>query len=102
MASSSIRVTRGWDGLVRARPFAVEIDGTVVGTVGAQQSEEFACEPGRHKIVVRSGHHISKTRTFEVAPEECVNFSCRAAYMAWPIFLASLVKPDLAITLRRR
>jgi hypothetical protein len=52
--------------------------------------------------LVREGIGIdaSPTRPFDVADGETANFRCHGANI-WPRFVASLVKPDLAISLRR-
>jgi hypothetical protein len=40
------------------------------------------------------------TRSFDVSDGDTANFRCHGANI-WPRFVASLVKPDLAISLRR-
>ena len=44
--------------------------------------------------------HSSRDHSFDVADEEVVNFRCHGA-MVWPRYVASIVRPDLAISLKR-
>ena len=57
-------------------------------------------EPGRHDLVLRKGRYSSRTRTFDVAAGEFVHFRCNGARI-WPTYVASIVKPNLGISLRR-
>ena len=48
-----------------------------------------------------SGYTLSsRTRSFDAADGEVVNFRCNGARI-WPTYVASIVKPDLGISLRR-
>jgi hypothetical protein len=46
------------------------------------------------------GRYSSPTRSFDISDGDTANFRCHGANI-WPRFVASLVKPDLAISLRR-
>jgi ribosomal protein S19 len=39
-------------------------------------------------------------RSFDAADEQVVSFWCRSQ-LIWPMYIASLIKPDLWISLRR-
>jgi hypothetical protein len=43
---------------------------------------------------------LQLTRKFGVADEQVVSFSCHSQLL-WPMYVASLIKPDLWIILRR-
>jgi hypothetical protein len=54
---------------------------------------------GKYDVTV-DGQYSSPTRSFDVSDGDTANFRCHGANV-WPRFVASLVKPDLAISLRR-
>ena len=82
------------------RPFEILLDGTVAGAISRRETVELPIEPGRHTVRLRSGRHLSPERAFDARDEEMVNFTCHGARI-WPIYVASLVKPDLGISLRQ-
>ena len=55
---------------------------------------------GHHTLQVKDGSLHQSERPFDTADGEIVNFRCYGG-RTWPIYLASLVKPDLALTLKR-
>jgi hypothetical protein len=61
---------------------------------------ETPLEPGHHTLRLRSGRYSSQGESFDVADGEVVNFRCHGA-MVWPRYVASIVKPNLAISLKR-
>jgi hypothetical protein len=94
-----LKLTRGWIGMQR-HPFEVTLDGTVIGTVPRQQTVELPIEDGHHILSLGSGRHISPERAFDATDGQTITFSCHGATI-WPIYLASFLKPDLGITLKR-
>jgi hypothetical protein len=79
--------------------FEVLVDGRLAGAVERHQAAETPVEPGRHTVQLRTGRYSSRPHSFEAADNEVVTFRCSSGRI-WPIFLASLVKPDLALILR--
>jgi hypothetical protein len=55
-------------------------------------------EPGSHTLQVKIGRYTSSRRSFDASDGSTVNFRCNSAVI-WPVDLASLVKPDLALRL---
>ena len=43
---------------------------------------------------------LSRERSFDAADEQVIRSSCHSQLL-WPMYIASLVKPELWITLRR-
>lgn len=84
----------------RYRAWDVILDGVIAGTVDSEQTVEFAVEPGRHTLRIRGGWHVSRERTFEAENDVIVRFWCYPVLL-WPVFLVSLIKHDLSITLRQ-
>jgi hypothetical protein len=85
---------------LRRGRFEISVDGQPVGSIANHDTVEIPIEPGRHNLVVRKGRYASRTRTFDVAAGEVVHFRCNGARI-WPTYVASIVKPDLGISLRR-
>ena len=83
---------------LRRGPFHVLLDGSDIGTIERHQMIERSIEPGAHTVQVAEGRYTSPQRSFDVADEEVVEFRCNGARI-WPIYVASIIKPDLALTL---
>jgi hypothetical protein len=83
---------------LRRGTFRVLIDGNDVGSIDSHQSIEVPIDPGHHTLQVKTGRYTSGRGSFDAADGEIVHFRCNGARI-WPIYLASLVKPDLALTL---
>jgi ABC-type transport system involved in multi-copper enzyme maturation permease subunit len=99
--STTLKVTRKGGGVVyRNRPFQISIDGKGVGSIPSRHTVELPIAPGHHTLQMGSGRHISPRRSFDTADGGVVSFWCRGQIL-WPIYVASLLKPDLWITLRR-
>ncbi len=100
--SASLQLTRKWGGLTdRNGKWQILIDGTAVGSIDRQQTVELPVEPGHHTLrVEHSKRFQSRERSFDVRDEEVASFWCRSQLM-WPMYIASLVNPELWITLRR-
>ena len=85
---------------LRRDTFRVLLDGKDVGSIDSHQTIEVPIEPGHHTLQVKTGRYTSSPRPFDAADGEVVNFRCNGA-RTWPLYLASIVKPDLALTLKR-
>jgi hypothetical protein len=98
--SATLRLTRKGAGIeLRRGPFEIALDGGSAGLIKNHETVETPVEPGRHTLRLRSGRYSSQDHSFDVADGEVVNFRCHGA-MVWPRYVASIVKPDLAISLR--
>ena len=84
---------------LRRGPFHVLLDGNDVGSIDRHQTIKVPVEPGHHTLQVKAGRYTSGRRPFDAADGEIVNFRCNGAVI-WPVYLASIVKPDLALTLK--
>jgi len=84
---------------LRRGTFRVLLDGNDVGSIDRHQTIKVPVEPGHHTLQVKAGRYTSGRRPFDAADGEIVNFRCNGAVI-WPVYLASIVKPDLALTLK--
>ena len=98
---ATLRLTRQGFGIeFRRGEFEVSVDGSSVGTLAYGGTLERPLEPGHHTLRIRSGRYSSRDRSFDATDSEVINFRCHGA-MVWPRYVASLVMPDLGISLRR-
>jgi hypothetical protein len=81
-------------------PFEVVVDGKRVGSVERRETFEAPVEPGPHTLQVRTGRFSSRTGAFEAAEGETIGFQCHGGRI-WPMLLASIVVPSLALKLNR-
>lgn len=99
--SATIRLTREGFGIeLRKGPIEIAIDGRSAGSINSRETVEIPVEPGRHTLRLAAGRYSSRDHSFEVTDGEIVNFRCHPA-MVWPRYVASMVAPNLAISLRR-
>jgi hypothetical protein len=84
---------------LRRGTFRVLLDGNDVGSIDSHQTIEVPIEPGHHTLQVKTGRYTSGRHPFDAADGDIVNFRCSGARI-WPIYLASIIKPDLALTLK--
>jgi hypothetical protein len=99
--AATLKLTREGVGIeLRRGTFDVLIDGDSVGSVDWHDTVEVPVESGRHTIRIRAGRYSSQVHSFEAADGETVAFRVHGA-MVWPRWVASMVKPDLAISLKR-
>ena len=100
--SATLRVTReiGFGVELRRGQFEVLVDGKAVGSVENRETFEMQPEAGRHTLQIRKGRYSSRERAFDVAGDDVVNFRCHGIGI-WPMYVASVVMPNLAITLKR-
>jgi hypothetical protein len=85
---------------VRRGTYDIVVDGQSSGSLEMNDTIEIPVEPGRHTVQVRNGRNSSRTQTFDAAESETVAFRCTGKRFL-PIFLASFVVPNLALTLKR-
>ena len=99
--SATLRLTRQGAGIeLRRGEFEISVDGKSAGSVKYGETVESPLEPGRHTLRLRVGRYSSRDCSFDAADSEVVSFRCHGA-MVWPRYVASLVKPDLGISLKR-
>jgi hypothetical protein len=99
--SATLRMTREGTGIeLRRGRFEVVVDGKSVGSIERHETVEIPLEPGHHILRMRAGRYSSQDHSVDIAGAEVVNFRCHGA-MIWPRYVASIVKPDLAISLKR-
>jgi hypothetical protein len=100
--SATLKLTREGVGIELMRgQFEISVDGKGTGPVQYGETVERPLEPGRHTLRLRAGRYSSREYSFDAADGGIVSFRCHGA-MAWPRYVASLVKPDLAISLQRQ
>jgi len=94
--------------LTREVPFGIELrrgrfeiflNQRNVGSLDRQETVETSIEPGHHTLGIRAGRYSSREHSFDIADGEVVTFRCHGA-LIWPTYVASFVKPDLAISLK--
>jgi hypothetical protein len=94
--------------LTRETPFAFElrrgvfdisVDGKTVGSIKSHDTVEVPLEPGHHALRMQAGRYSSRVEAFDIADGGVASFRCHGAVI-WPTYVASIVKPDLAISLK--
>ncbi len=99
--SATLRLTREGAGIeLRRGPFEIQVDGSTVGSITRKEKVETRLEPGHHILRIRSGRYSSNDHSFDVNDGEVVTFRTHRA-MVWPRYVASIIKPDLAIALEQ-
>ncbi|HVA09103.1 MAG TPA: hypothetical protein VNG12_20400 [Acidimicrobiales bacterium] len=99
--SATLKLTREGAGIeLRRGRFEISVDGKGVGSIDNHEAVETPVEPGHHTLRIRAGRYLSRDRLFDVADGDVVTFRCHGT-MIWPGYVASIVKPDLAISLKR-
>lgn len=99
--SATLKVTREGAGIeLRRGRFEIVADGKMLGAIERHETVETPLEPGHHTLLIRAGRYSSQGHSFDVADGEVVSFRCHGA-MIWPRYVASIVKPDLAISLKQ-
>ncbi len=97
----TLRLIREGVGIeLRRGSFDVTLDGKVVPSIQRGDTTEARLEPGHSRLRIRAGRYSSRPGAFECVDGEVVNFRCHGAKM-WPRHVASIVKPDLAVSLHR-
>jgi hypothetical protein len=100
--SATLKLTRevGFGIELRRGRFEISVDGKSAGSLENHETVETPLEPGRHTLRIRKGRYSSQEHTFDVADGEVVSFRCHGVRV-WPMYVASIFKPDLAIALKR-
>jgi hypothetical protein len=101
--SATLRLTRDVGSAafeLRRGRFEISLDRQPVGSLANHETVEIQIEPGRHHLVLHNGRYASRTRSFDAADGGVINFRCNGARI-WPTYIVSIVKPDLAISLKR-
>jgi hypothetical protein len=82
-------------------PFEIELDGNSVSSIDKlDETVEIPVDSGHHTLRIRSGRSSSHERSFDVADGDVVNFRTHGP-LVWPVYVASIFKPDLGISLKR-
>jgi hypothetical protein len=98
--SATLRLVRNGTGIeLRRGTFEVSVDGKRVGSIDWLGDLEIQVQPGRHEIRIAKGRYSSRAHDFEVAEGSTAAFQVHGA-MLWPRYVASIFKPDLAISLK--
>jgi hypothetical protein len=101
MTTATLKLTREATLLeLRRGRFEIEVDGQNVGSFDLHETVETPLEPGHHTLRIRKGRYSSRDHSFNLADGEVVNFRCHGANI-WPRYVASIVRPDLAIALKQ-
>lgn len=90
--SIALELTRG--------EFEILLDGKSAGSISYGETVEVPLDPGPHNLRIRKGRYSSRDRSFDARDGEVASFRCSGGIL-WPRFLASRVKPDLGIVLKR-
>lgn len=97
----TLKLTRKGFGMeLRRGQFEISVDGRDIGSLNYGDTVEAQVEPGHHTLRIRAGRYSSRDCPFDAGDGEVVSFRCHGA-MVWPRWVASFVKPDLAISLVR-
>jgi hypothetical protein len=101
MASATLKLRRACSGIeLRRGQFEIRVDGANVGSIERDGTVDTPLEPGHHTLQIRAGRYSSKDHSFDVSDGEVVDFRCHGA-MIWPTYVASIVNPSLAISLKQ-
>jgi hypothetical protein len=105
--SATLKLTRTIGYRIIGRPFElrrgtfeISVDGKEVGSLENHGTFETPLEPGHHTLRLRKGRYSSAECSFDSAEGEVVMFNCHGAAL-WPRYVASIVKPDIAIALKQ-
>jgi len=98
--SAILRLTRETVAIeLRRGTFEITIDGKDVGSIQNHETVEKPIDPGHHTLRMRAGRYSSRDFSFDVADGDAIDLRCHGAAI-WPIWVASIVKPDLGITVK--
>ena len=99
--SATLSLTREGVGIeLRRGRFEISVDDRDAGSLERHEKIEIPVDPGHHTLRIRAGRYSSREHAFDAVDGEVVNFRTHGA-MIWPRYVASIVKPDLAISLKR-
>ena len=99
--TATLQLTRTFGGITNGGKWQILLDGNAVGSIDQKQTVELPVEPGHHTLrVKRSERFRSPERDFDAGDGQEVRFACHSQLL-WPMYIASLINPDLWIILRR-
>jgi hypothetical protein len=100
--SATLKVTRELSFGIELRRgrFEISVDGDDVGALDNHESVETPLEPGRHTVQIRHARYTSREQSFDAADGDVVSFRCHGTRI-WPLWVASIFVPSLAISLKR-
>ncbi len=99
--SATLRITHKTIGAeVRRSDYEIIVDGSVAGSVAMNASTDIPLEPGVHTLELKSGRNSSRVVQFAIIDGQRIEYRCTGKSFL-PVFLASFVKPSLALHLRR-
>jgi hypothetical protein len=99
--TATLLLTRTFGGITNRGMWQILVDGNAVGSIGQKETVELPVEPGHHTLrVKRSERFRSRERAFDADAGQEVRFACHSQLL-WPMYIASLINPDLWIILRR-
>lgn len=100
--SATLKLIREGVGMeLRRGTFDIDLDGVGAGSIEWHETREISVEPGHHTLQLRKGRYRSRSHSFDAPDGSVVSFRCHGAMM-WPRWVASALKPDLAISLSRQ
>jgi hypothetical protein len=86
---------------LRRGRFLVLVDGSGIGAVEPHEVFEAQLAPGSHTLRIQAGRYSSHTHSFDAFDGETVDFRCHGTQI-WPRYVVSIIKPNLAISLKRQ
>lgn len=99
--SATFTLTRKSTGIeLRRGRFEIVVDDKSVGSLENDETYETTLASGRHTIQMRAGRYSSPAHSFDASDGSDVHFRCHGA-LIWPRYVASILKPDLAISLKQ-
>jgi hypothetical protein len=99
--AATLNLTREGFGIeLRRGTFEILVDDKNVGSIEWHGGIDVPVEPGPHTLRIRAGRYASREHPFEAADGERIAFRLHGA-MIWPLYVASIFKPELAISLKR-
>lgn len=99
--TATLTLTRDGFGIeLRRGRFDVVVDGASAGSIDWHDTVDLPVDRGHHTLQIRHGRYASRSHSFDLDDGETATFQLHGANL-WPVFVASLVKPDLAISLKR-
>ena len=100
--SATLRLTRKAIGIeLRRGTFDVSVDGSSVGSIEHDSQIVTQIASGHHSLQIRAGRYTSPAVAFDAAEGDEIKYTCHGTTI-WPRYLASILKPDLAISLRHK
>jgi hypothetical protein len=99
--TATLRLKREGVGIeLRRGTFDISVDSNTAGSLELHDTVEIPVKPGSHTLQIRAGRYSSTAHTFDAADGEVVDFRAHGANI-WPRYVASMIKHDLAISLKR-